>query len=34
MPTWGWIILGIFVVAVVVAPFLGRHFEDLDDDWP
>jgi nitric oxide reductase large subunit len=32
--TWAWIILGWLAVALIVAPTLGRHFDDPDEDWP
>jgi hypothetical protein len=32
--TWLWFVIGWFLLIGVVAPLLGRHFEELDDDWP
>lgn len=32
--TWVWFIFGWVILIVIVAPLLGRHFEDPDEDWP
>jgi hypothetical protein len=31
---WAWFIVGWVIAIAIVAPLLGRHFEELDDDWP
>lgn len=32
--TWVWIALGWVVLIAIVAPMLGRHFKEVDEDWP
>ena len=32
--TWAWLILGWVIVAVIVAPLLGRDDIEFDEDWP
>lgn len=32
--TWVWILLGWFIACLIVAPLLGRHFAEIDEDWP
>ena len=34
VPTWGWFLLGWIAGVLIVAPVLGKHFHEVDDDWP